>query len=138
MEGDFAQLQPKLKPMYVMIDWDETMSLSPETFLAIFQLFKEIQLKPMVITLRSPNDSDDILSWVDKSDVIFTSGKQKKDALVEAGIKVDQVAFWIDDAPETIPSHSGIRFTHEKPKEHWFNKEDIKLHCLGIPHSQKK
>lgn len=115
MEGEFSQMQPQLENKYVMVDWDDTMSLSPEHFQQIFKLFEDMQLIPMVITARHPSDSSDIYAWVNEDRVIFCNGKQKKDVLTEHGIEKNQVAFWVDDSPEAIISKSDAMWLLNKP-----------------------
>lgn len=88
---------------YVFLDWDETMSLRPDFTERFFHLFKEHGFTPKIFTARREKyDNSDIFLWVDEKDVLFANGKQKKDAMAELGINVDDVAFWLDDSPQDI------------------------------------
>lgn len=101
--GDFANAQPKFEERYVMIDFDDTASLSPEKFLQIIPIFESMGLTVRIFTARNESgDNSDIFSWFDKSMVLFSNREQKKDALWNYRIKRSQVAFWIDDSPSAI------------------------------------
>lgn len=88
---------------YVMIDWDETMSLNPDFTFRFFSLFKNNKFIPKIFTARKESDDNsDIFLWVDKEDVLFANRTQKKDALKNYNISIDDVAFWLDDTPSAI------------------------------------
>lgn len=103
MEGEFMTMQPKLNKKYVMVDWDQTMGESPEMVKPLFALLKRFGYTPKILTARYENDDNlDIFQWVDKDDVLFSNRQQKKDVLLDFGIKRSDVAFWIDDQPSSI------------------------------------
>ncbi len=104
MEGEFTTNQKSFDTKkYVMIDWDETMSLNPSMVAPLFALFSNYGFKPMIFTYRRESgDNDDIFAYVKESDVLFSDHQQKKDALSKYGILKSQVAFWIDDNPSAI------------------------------------
>lgn len=88
---------------FIMIDWDETMSLNPEMFLKIIDLFSRLRYNVKIFTARrSTQDNSDIFAYVDKKDVLFAEREPKIDALQFYGIKEKNVAFWIDDMPSAI------------------------------------
>lgn len=109
MDGDFSALQPKIEKKYVMIDFDDTASLNPEVFKQIIILLQTMGLEVRIYTARKETrDNSDIFIWFNKEIVLFSNGKQKKDALWDYGIKRSQVAFWIDDSPEAIVDKEDI------------------------------
>lgn len=93
----------KVDKPYVFLDWDDTMSLRPDFVERFFHLFKEHGFTPKIFTARKEaDDNSDIFLWVDESEVIFSNRKQKKDRMIELGIKEEDVAFWLDDSPRDI------------------------------------
>lgn len=93
------------KKKYVMIDWDETMSLRSDFTFRFFSLFETKGFIPKILTARNEDDdNDDLLLWVDKKDVIFANRQQKKEILEKNGILLSDVAFWLDDTPSAIVS----------------------------------
>lgn len=105
MDGDFSNQQPKFEdPKYVMIDWDETLSLNTDMVKVLFNVFQQFGFIVKVFTARYENkDNSDIFIHVNKEDVFFADGKQKKDALLfKYQIPERRVAFWIDDNPAAI------------------------------------
>lgn len=104
MEGDFANMQPKIQKKYVMIDWDDTMSLNPNMVKPLFALFSQFGFIPKIFTARKESDDNsDIFIYVEKDDVLFADREQKKNAaLFKYGIKNADIAFWIDDLPTSI------------------------------------
>lgn len=90
---------------YVMIDYDETISLNPIMFKQIFNLLQRCHFKPTICTARSKDacDNSDIAVHFNLDDVIFCDGRQKEDVLRELHI-LKKVAFWIDDNPNAIVS----------------------------------
>lgn len=108
MYGEFEYGKPKTK-QYVMIDFDDTVSLNPQMFLQVFDLLSRCGFTPKICTARGEHcDNEDIFLWFDKTDVIFCDGRQKKDVLIENGIKRKEVAFWIDDNPSAIVDKEDI------------------------------
>lgn len=88
---------------YVMVDFDETASLHPAMFLQIFDLLKRCGFIPKICTARSKDDDNsDIFMHFPVEDVIFCCGKQKRDSVKEQGYKLGDIAFWMDDSPESI------------------------------------
>jgi hypothetical protein len=103
MYGEFGYGQPSFSKQYVMLDYDNTVSLNPQMFLQIFDLLKRCGFIPKICTARHEDfDNSDIFLWFDEKDVIFCNGEQKKDVLYRHGIKRKEVAFWIDDKPAAI------------------------------------
>lgn len=105
MDGEFSQNQMSFDPSkYVMIDWDETMSLKPAMVKPLFALMESFGFTPKIFTFRKESgDNSDIFMYVKQEDVFFSDGEQKKDAMLfKYGIKSKDVAFWIDDNPAAI------------------------------------
>lgn len=93
----------KTENKYVLIDWDETMSLNSQFAERFFDLFKRFGFIPKIYTARKElDDNSDIFLWINKEDVIFSNRKQKKDTLYLNGIPDKDIAFWLDDMPSAI------------------------------------
>lgn len=90
---------------YVMIDWDDTMSRSAEYTARFFALFERFGYTPKIFTARNDDgDNYDILAHVDKANILYANRKQKKEALSDYDIHIDEVAFWLDDMPSAVIS----------------------------------
>ncbi len=94
-----------MKNKLVLIDFDDTFSLDPELFKKIWLLLEQSGFKVMCCTARSKEDVDnqDIYQHIKKENVLFCEGYQKREFLEsEFKITSKDIAFWIDDFPESI------------------------------------
>lgn len=90
---------------YVLIDYDDTYSLNPHVFGKIWQLLEGAGFLVMCCTARSKTECDnaDLYQHISEEKVFFCEGYQKKEYLENNfGIKETDIAFWIDDFPESI------------------------------------
>ena len=92
------------------IDFDDTISLNPEMFKDIINIFKKNEFSVIIVTARNHNDFCDLLNefkeLVDR--IIFTNGVAKEDVVSEFNINID---IWIDDTPICIThSFDGDKF----------------------------
>lgn len=99
---------------YVMIDWDETMSLKPDFTFRFFALFEEMGFVPKIFTARNEtSDNSDLLLWVDEKDILFADREQKMTALVNKyNISRDDVAFWLDDSPVAVIDKKDVVYNY--------------------------
>jgi hypothetical protein len=91
--------------MRLGLDFDDTVSLDPELFGALIELFKARGHEVIIVTIRQGNNAlnSDVLDFAKEHDVdvIFTEGKQKAPFCNKLGKHVD---VWMDDYPAAIPS----------------------------------
>lgn len=98
MNSEFSFKQPKLDSRYVMIEWDNTMSLNPKMVKPLFTMLKQIGFSPKIFVSRNKtDDNSDLLKWVEESDVLYSNGEQKKDAVHSNGLKHKNISYWIDN-----------------------------------------
>lgn len=85
----------------ISVDFDETYSSDPVLFGAFIDLAKARGHIVLCVTSRSPDyDNSDIQAAMKDIEIIYTNGKNKRQALIEQG--VPEVDIWIDDMPEFI------------------------------------
>lgn len=90
---------------YVLIDWDDTFSLDGPMFVDIVSRLEKGGFVVKVCTARSSSDPTNvqILKYFKPEGIIFCEGEQKKEFIERHNIlNLDEVAFWIDDNPESI------------------------------------
>ncbi|MGD1524120.1 hypothetical protein [Vibrio owensii] len=90
---------------YVLVDYDDTFSLNPELFKKIWELLQSAGFIVKCCTARSKIDCDnsDLLEHISENDVFFCEGYQKREYLEKTyNIGASDIAFWIDDFPESI------------------------------------
>lgn len=94
---DFLMAEPKV----VALDYDETISDSESTWLAVMLLLEKQGYHVIVCTWRTPTTyPEDLKFLVDKGfKVYYTSGQAKQTYMAKQGIKVD---IWVDDNPFAI------------------------------------
>ena len=96
----------------VMIDFDDTASLSIPMFATLFDIFKANGFRPMICTSRSKDDptNNEITDHFGVESVIFCEGYQKLDFVrLCTNIDINDIAFWIDNDALSIPAISDIR-----------------------------
>ena len=94
---EFVDYEPKV----IGIDFDETISDKPSTWLNIMLLLERAGYHVVVVTWRAPNEwPEDLQFLVDKGfKVHYTSRQAKEVYMASKGIKV---SIWIDDNPFAI------------------------------------
>ncbi|UPW35908.1 acid phosphatase domain-containing protein [Pseudomonas phage EM] len=87
-------------PYVIAFDYDETISLSPETFRLAMDTFRYGGFEVIVVTARCPSRGEE-LHWLTDHGfpVYFTDKKAKRPFMEELGIKV---AVWVDDNPFNV------------------------------------
>lgn len=97
-------------PRVIAIDYDDTLSLSPNMWRDIIPIFKAFGFNVCIVTYRSDNSagawgygsySNADMDWAINicDQVVFTAGKSKRDFCAARGIYPH---IWIDDSPEAI------------------------------------
>lgn len=93
----------------VIFDFDDTWSIDRLLFIQIRRLLQSAGFKAILCTARSKSDPTNVQIYQDweKEDVFFTEGYQKRPYLEKVGFPMSQIAFFIDDNPESIPEIFG-------------------------------
>ncbi|MDK9790049.1 hypothetical protein [Vibrio sp. D431a] len=94
----------------IIFDFDDTWSLDRRTFVSVRNTFTKAGFSCVLCTSRSESDPTNVQIYQDwaKEDVVFTEGEQKLPYLERVGFPVDEIAFFIDDTPNSIPEISSI------------------------------
>lgn len=111
--------RPVWKEKYVGVDFDETISDNPETWMKVMVQLEDAGYTVVVVTWRSPDTyPEDLQFLVDRGwKVYYTSFKAKRPYMESLGIKIDIVIddnpwAWDHDATE-IWSDPRIEIEHE-------------------------
>lgn len=109
MEGDFSFKQPKFSTKYVFIEWDGVLDINTQLVKPLFNLLKQTGVTPKVFTFRKKvADNSDIFHHVKESDVLFSDGEQKRDAIHRNNMKFSQVAYWIESDFRNVVDRENI------------------------------
>lgn len=85
----------------IAVDFDDTYTADPDLFNAFIQLAKAKGHYVVCVTSRPPDfDNSDIERAMPGIEVIYTNGKQKREAAIEQGLP--DVDIWVDDMPQYI------------------------------------
>ena len=93
--------------MVIAFDYDGTITKDEHAFLVTIMMFILRKHTVLIVTQRSEEQGDDVKKFVDKIDlehpeeatIIWSSGKAKQVAAIEAGHFVD---VWVEDNPISI------------------------------------
>lgn len=100
--------------MVLALDYDDTFTRDPVTWLSVIRVLRAAGHQVLVVTLRSTKRIDAepvITALLDHTDAIyFTSGRGKAQHMFALGLNVH---VWIDDNPSTIL----LKDHHDRQKE---------------------
>ena len=90
-----------VQQMIIALDYDETFTRDPVTWMAVMKILRERGHTVIGVTMRYVRESLDMHpGYAEICDTIyFTARSAKRDFLGDLGVIVD---VWIDDAPEFI------------------------------------
>lgn len=112
--------------MKLGLDWDGTVTRSPNLWLQVVKMFRAAGHKVYIVTMRYPemeyeglkvNECHDIpQEWLDNVDGLYATGRQAKhEFMLAQGICID---IWIDDNPKAVHQSAVGIWGHSYPPGH--------------------
>lgn len=109
MEGDFSFKQPRFSTKYVLIEWDGVLSRNTQLVKPLFNLLKQTGVTPKIFTFRKKDgDNSDIFKHAKESDVLFSDGEQKRDAIHRNNMKFSEITYWIESDFRNVVDRENI------------------------------